>query len=243
MSTLTDFMKNDATRIDEKIYALYEEFKVFICCRNLPHFIIQYVDDREDTKIFFRALVTVFHEPIIMFYNINGYDKNNDDFEADLIHEFTHLYDYHMQKQMYDKQFIRNNFSMYSEYHAVQIEILYRCHVVSKITDKINTDVNISKFIKIVSWKAVMYMTYYKKYNENKTEDNLSMLKKTYFYLSGAISIARELTNNFKFELPEFISPYKDIVQEGINLLWSVKYSEIPTESILKRIGEINLQV
>ena len=243
MITLSEFWQSKANKIDQKIYELYEEFKKFICCSNLPNFIIQYVDSREDNTIFFRALVTVFNEPIILFFNIDGLDEESEEFQSDLIHEFTHLYDYSIQKQYYDNEFIRNNFSMYSEHHACQIETLWRCKLISHINDDIKYN-NIDKetLLKLVYMKIAMYTVLYNQYKNNPCKQNFIMLKKSYLYVSGAVSLFQKITKTKMIQMPNFLTKYQDDMKKGIELLWSVDYSDIPSEKILNEIGKINIK-
>lgn len=61
--------------------------------------------------------------------------KKSNDFKYTLVHEFTHLYDYFIQRRNYDNNFIKRNLMLYTEYHAVEIEILFCYHIVDRLTE------------------------------------------------------------------------------------------------------------
>ena len=241
MTKLEEFYQNDADRTDVIIRSFYEKYKEFINCDNLPVFIIQYVDGREDETIYYQILNVVYHEPIILFCNIAVIDFSSYDFQVLLVHEFTHIYDYYIQKEKYDFDFIRNNFSMYSEYHAVQIETLYQFNLIKNISDEINIQDKDKLSIEFIKKISRYYDNFYLS-KQDDTKINFIRAIKSYLYASGAISIANQIFN-LNIEMEDFFEPHKELMHEAIKLLWSVKYNEIPSKDILTKIGEINQQI
>ena len=241
MTTYQKFIQKDVNKIDTIIYAFYEEYKKIINCYDLPTFQIKYLDGREDKNICFQVFNMIYDDPITLVFNIDVIDFYSFDFKVLLVHEFTHIYDYHILKQKYNIDFIRKSYSMYSEYHAVQIETLYQFNLIKYLSDNIIVK-DQRNIINGILNEIEIYHTNSKLYNNHKNKTTFVIAVKSYLYASGIISIANQILN-LNIEMEDFFEPYKELMHEAIKLLWSVKYDDIPSKDILTKIGEINQQI
>lgn len=243
MTPLQKFMQKDKIRVNAKIKAFYKSFKSFICCDDLPDFKIEYVDSREDNSIIYIAKIFPYHNPIILKYNIAYLNEKSKDFKTMLVHEFTHLYDCHILSKKYNEDFLKRNLSLYTEYHAVQIEILFCYNIVSKITEKADIfKADLTKVLDLPKQKNIIYSEQLFKYISNRNIKDFYTLKTTYMYAAGASSILSQLTKR-EFPTIPFEEPYKKQMLDVVNLLSSIRYNEIPSEDLLHKIGEIDAEM
>lgn len=243
MKPLKRFLQEDKPRIDAKIKKYYKSYKNFICCEELPDFKIEYTDSRIDKTINYKAQVLPYQKPIVVRYNIATLDERSEDFKYTLVHEFTHLYDYFIQSKIYEDDFLKRNLMLYTEYHAVQIEILFCYNVITKITDKVDFfKINMDKLLVLPVDKNITYTNTVLKFLENKTVNNFYIMKRAYMYACGASAILSQLTDR-NFKKMAFEEPYTSQMNEITELLSTVKYNEVPSGILLKQIGDINAQI
>lgn len=240
MTQLQKFIQKYKARVDAKIHAYYNSFKKFICCDELPDFSIQYVDSRQDKNINYQAQVFPYKSPIILRYNIATLNENSEYFKYTLVHEFTHLYDYYIQSKNHDNDFIKRNLMLYTECHAVQIEILFCYHIVEKITDKaeiIKTD--LIKILQLPYIKNKTYTTCVMKFIDNQNTKSFHAMKTSYMYSCGTSLILSQLLNK-EMNFMDFEKPYDGLMIQARNLLSNIKYNEAPSENLLTQLGNIN---
>ena len=116
---------------DIYIIDLYKSFKVFVNNYNLPNFKICYTNNNR-----YHAQLLVYQNPIILNVNIDSLNHNQ--FKSILIHEFTHLYDYSLILPYYQNNDIKYMMKFYSEFHAYQIQTLYKYKILKNLNDDFN---------------------------------------------------------------------------------------------------------
>lgn len=240
MTHLQNFIQKDKPRVDAKIHAYYNSFKKFICCEELPNFSIQYADSRQDKNINYQAQVFPYKNPIILRYNIATLSENSEDFKYTLVHEFTHLYDYYIQSKNHNNEFIKRNLMLYTECHAVQIEILFCYHIIEKITDTsdfMKTD--LTKILQLPYTKNKTYATCVMKFVENQNTKSFHAMKTSYMYSCGTSLILSQLLGK-DMSFMDFEKPYNELMTQARNLLSDIRYNEIPSENLLIQLGDIN---
>lgn len=243
MTSLQQFKQRDSARVSAKILSYFESFKKFVCCEELPQFQIQYTDSREDKNISYKAQLSPYQTPIILRYNIAELNERSNDFKYTLVHEFTHLYDYFIQRRNYDNNFIKRNLMLYTEYHAVEIEILFCYHIVDRLTenaDFMKTDLR--NMLKLPHQKNETYAASLINFYKKRTLQNFHTVKTAYMYSCGAISILNQLLD-IKATPLDFIDPFKLQMKKVIELLSSVKYYNNPSGELLEQIGDINERI
>lgn len=243
MTPFEKFIQTSKPRIDAKILAYYKSFKTFICCNELPDFTIQYVDSRKDKSIKYKAQILPYQNPILLRINIAYLNEKDETFKTTLVHEFTHMYDYYMQSKKYDNNFLKRNLMLYTEYHAVQIEILFCYHIITKITDYADfMKTNLITMLDLPFEKFQIYKECFISYYKDKTLYNFYRVKTSYMYACGASALLSELMNR-KMSFIKFEKPYQEQMQQIIDLLLTVKYDEIPLGELLEKIGKIDSQI
>lgn len=239
MNRLQNFLKSKRKLIcDGDIKTSYMDYKRFVCCPELPQFDIRYVDSISDKSIDYKANVYLFGEKIILNININSLSDKN--FKPTLVHEFTHIYDFHMLLKSCTKDFLEDNLRLYSEYHASQIEILYSYHVVSDIFSDIDLiAINPSKLTEIPNKKVSTYKEKVTEYMLSKTTKSFNQMKVAYMYLCGALYLLAQILDK-QPNPPSAPREYKEIMQEIAIELSKTQYNEIPSKDVIKKIGSLN---
>lgn len=243
MNTLEKFYQKDKSRVSAKIYRYFDSFKEFICCKDLPTFKIQYTDSRLDKNINYKAQILPYQTPIILKYNIALLKENSEDFKYTLVHEFTHLYDYYILSKKSNNDFLKKNMMFYTEFHAVQIEILFCYNIVKTIfeeADIMNTDLT-----KILVLPAQMNKTYASatiKYLEDKTLSNFYNMARAYMYACGTSSILSQLMER-QMSVMKFEEPFEEDMSKVYSLLTSIRYNETPSIDLIHQIGDIQNKI
>lgn len=105
-------------KIEGIVLTTYNKYKKFVDYNNLPKFKIEYVKD-----VPYKMEVVCSESPIPLNIDASKFNDCDFDFFKTLYHEFTHIYDYEILfKRNKDREFF---LSLYSEFHAAQIELLY----------------------------------------------------------------------------------------------------------------------
>lgn len=241
MNALQKFLQKRAVP-DGTIRALYKDFKQFICCDELPDFKINYVDSRSDKSITYKASVDLYRTEIWLNVNIAFY-SNYSDFKNLLVHEFTHIYDFYILSKKFNKEYLRDNMKLYTEYHAYQIECLYSYHVVNNIQETLPSSLHVyQKLTDIPTGKALHFANKCKEFILNQTFGKFEEVKVAYLYYCGAedlfsFTISREISS-----IP-FLKPYTEFMDKIKEILKTVDYKESPTEEQLNSISELNKQI
>lgn len=232
--------KKEQLILTAKIKACFKSFKKFVCCDDLPDFKIIYTDVREDPSIAYKAQVSLYECPIILRCNIAAIDERDPDFRYTLVHEFTHMYDYFVLNKIYNDDFLKRNMFLYTECHAVQIEILFCYNIVNTIFDSADfMQIDLSHILNLPYNKNQTYTNITLKFMDNQTIENFYHMKTAYMYSCGAtIILSKLLERPIKFA--KFLDPYSQEMIKVQNILQNIDYTGIPSEEDLIELGNIN---
>ena len=229
--------------LDLEIKKLYDEYKNYMNCEELPLFIIEYIDALRGKELEYSARVLITENPLKLEINMENFDINKRESKAVLYHEFTHIFDFwNLQKKM-KKEHIINNFKPYTEYHAIQIENLYE----AGLTDNIKN--SLPKIdAKILLIKASMSDKNYDKYMDGISNgyDAVQLERAIIKYVSAKsarILAFEKFEDVFKGllgtpkEIRPFIEDYREDMLTLVNILETTQYSEVASEDVIKRTG------
>lgn len=109
---------------EQQIKNEYPKYQVFINNTNMPKYKVNFVDSTK-TKISYSMEALIYKRPVILNVNmafmINGKNKHC---QPTLYHEFTHMLDAENLFKDKNQQERKSVLSLYTEYHASQIEFL-----------------------------------------------------------------------------------------------------------------------
>lgn len=235
--------KKDELILTAKIKAYFRSFKQFVCCDELPDFKILYTDARKDPSIAYKAQVSLYGEPIILRCNIAEIDEKDHDFKYTLVHEFTHMYDYFMLHKTYDDAFLNRNMFLYTECHAVQIEILFCYKIVDTIFDSANfMKTDLDHMLDLPYIKNKTYANTVLNFLDNQSITNFHYMKTAYMYSYGATTILSQLLEQ-PMTFMNFEKPYDQELTKAQRILQNIKYDQLPSEKDLIRLGNINKKI
>lgn len=109
---------------EQQISKEYMKYQTFIGDSNMPNFKINFVDNKNMEILYSMEVMT---QKIPMILNVNmGFlvGKNGKHCQSNLYHEFTHMWDYYNLFHDKDPNERKSVLSLYTEYHASQIEFL-----------------------------------------------------------------------------------------------------------------------
>ncbi len=109
---------------EQQIKNEYEKYQVFINDSNMPKFRVNFVDSTKN-KVSYSMEVLTQKSPMILNVNMGFLiGKNAKHCQSTLFHEFTHMWDYYNLFRDKDPKERKSVLSLYTEYHATQIEFL-----------------------------------------------------------------------------------------------------------------------
>lgn len=110
----------------DQVQNYYREFKKFINNAMLPDIIPIVKSDRNDIFSSYAYIDKdfLYLSPIPLYVSTKLFTYKEQFYKSILYHEFTHIYDYYITFSSLSKEIKDKMMSIYSEYHASQIEIL-----------------------------------------------------------------------------------------------------------------------
>lgn len=220
----------DEDKIFSLIHNIYEEFKTFICCLNMPLFSITLSDKNDMLGMW--NFDELYNNNYNLFLNANLFSYNSLYIKSILFHEFTHLYDYINIKNIYhEKDIIRELMNTYSEYHASQIELLSQMNVktIKSVSRKIpnkymiqgkDSCITINDYILYPLANAFDILNSNKEcfvnYNKYEFAEICNKAQKFMIYYFGKLDIANKYVQKI---IPDVYTINKNIFYKNLNNL------------------------
>ena len=129
---------------------------------------------------------------------------------------------------------------LYSECHAVQIELLFCYHIIDKVTDFadfMKTDV--TKILDKPYEKNELYKDCAINFMKNPSFTSFHYIKTAYMY-SYATSLLLSQLLEEDIRSMNFLEPYSDKMNQITKLLSTLKYTDIPSEDLLVQLGNLD---
>ena len=236
-----------------KIQSFFKKYLQFMNIDdNIPPFKVTYVDSRQTKGIDYSASVNLYKNPLNLNINLSIYDPKSRNSKATLFHEFTHILDYYTYEKYLTTPVIKQGFKLYSEYHATQIEMIYKYNLVENIaqvfdiTDIYKDDLmkDIINITDLITTNRIWdnYVIALKKYKKHKTFETFDTAKVAYMYSLGVSNVIRDLTQYKTNKMFSFIEDYDEQYKQIFSILDNYKYNIMPSIEDINKIGQIDNQ-
>jgi len=181
---------------EQQIKIEYDRYKIFIGNNNMPKYKVKFVD-RSKNKISYAMESLSYKRPVILNVNmgfmINGKNKHC---QPTLYHEFTHMWD--TENLFSDKDFKERKsvLSLYTEYHASQIESFrfmefesINSNKIISPSDKFHEFDNFMTAFEYYDEKCKLLSESIVNYDMNTSTNNYKAVIDSYMYVFGIKSV------------------------------------------------------
>lgn len=226
--------------LNTKIKSYYENFKKFVCCDKLPDFKVEYTNS---LALPYELRVGIYDNPLTLYWNLARLNKCEFDLKCLLVHEFTHMYDSFCLRKNFEDDFLKNSLHLYTEYHAIQIEFLYRYKIIKNISKPIDSiGKNCVDMWKFWHDKNAIYRNMVSNYLKDKTAMNFHHMKTSYMYTCGASIILSKVTGE-PIKFAKFEELYCDQIIRLQQVLQNIDYNRAPTYDELVAISNMDKEL
>ncbi len=225
---------------EQQIHKEYMRYKEFIENTNMPNYKIVFINNLKDITYIMETLT--YKKPIILNINMGYMLLGSQHCQPTLYHEFTHMWDYYNLFQDKDLKDRKSVLSLYTEYHASQIEFLrfMEFESVSKTKDIHSSDCfyEFDKEETVFEYydeRCKLLSESISNYRTNASTSNYKAVIDSYMYVFGIKSMYDRYVENI--ELPQIdsifhqnmINFYPLLQDYSVIELWNVllKYSEL----------------
>lgn len=220
---------------EQQIKNEYIKYQKFIENTNMPKYKVNFVDGTKNS-IGYSMQTFTYTKPIVLNINTGFMIKGNKHCQPVLFHEFTHMFD---SKNLFNNKPEEEKtkvLSLYTEYHASQIEFLRFMEFESIETKKNikSSDIfmcfdNQYSVFEYYNNKCKLLFESIKKYNKYKTIESYKTVINSYFYVFGLKSIYDKHIENVEMPLysecifNNLIIPFYKLLQNyNVDDLWDM---------------------
>lgn len=181
---------------EQQIKNEYAKYQIFIGDSNMPKYKVNFIDSTK-TKVSYSMEVLTQKNPMILNVNMGFLaGENGKHCQPNLYHEFTHMWDYNNLFQDRDHKERKSVLSLYTEYHASQIEFLRFMEFESiNSTKHINSNDRFYEFekeetaIDYYEYRCQLLSESISNYNIDASTENYKAVIDSYMYMFGIKNI------------------------------------------------------
>lgn len=209
---------------EQQIKNEYAKYQIFIVDSNMPKYKVDFIDSTK-TKVSYSMKVLTQKNPMILNVNMGFLvGENGKHCQPNLYHEFTHMWDHNNLFRDKDQQERKSVLSLYTEYHASQIEFLRFMEFKSiKYTKHINSNDKFYEFDKeetvfeFYDERCQLLFESINDYKDDNSAKNYKAVIDSYMYIFGVKSIYDKYIGIIN--IPQIDSIFHDNIMNIYSLL------------------------
>lgn len=217
---------------EKQIKNEYEKYQIFISDNNMPKYKVNFIDSTKN-KVPYSMEVLTQKNPMILNINMGFLvGKSGKHCQPNLYHEFTHMWDHNNLFHSKDPKERKSVLSLYTEYHASQIEFLRFVEFESiNSAKRINSKDRFYEFDKeetvfeYYNDRCQLLSESISNYNIEVSTGNYKAVIDSYMYVFGIKSIYDKYIDDI--ELPQVTSIFHENMINMYSLLQDYKIEKL----------------